>query len=88
MALRQQPGPMGFLRRLDDRVVGRAERDPASRRRVDAWANALLLLIGIGLAVALYLSDHHSAVRSPGTYVLLGIVVIGAIFRIVRSRGR
>jgi peptidoglycan/LPS O-acetylase OafA/YrhL len=80
--------PVGFLRRLDDRVIGAAERDPAARRRADAWANALLILIGVGIATAVYFSDHKSGSRSPAVYVLVGVVVAGAVVRITRSRGR
>ena len=79
---------MGFLRRLDDRVIGQAERDPTARRRVDAWANVLLLLVGGAVAIALYLSDHSTGVRSPGAYVLIVAVMVGAVVRIVRSRNR
>ena len=79
---------MGYLRRLDDRVIGQAERDPAAHRRVDAWATALLLLIGGAIAIAFYLSDHGSWVRYPGMYVLIGVVVVGALLRFRRSRRR
>jgi hypothetical protein len=77
---------VGLLRRLDDQVIGKAERDPAARRRADVWANGLLLLIGAGLAIALYLSDNRSAERSPVVYVLIGIVAGGALLRIARTR--
>lgn len=78
---------VGFLQRLDDRVIGQAERDPASRRRASAWANWLLLLIGVAAAIALYLSDHKN-VDSPWMYVLIGIVLVRALVRLSRSRGR
>jgi hypothetical protein len=80
--------PVGFLRHLDDRVIGKAERDPATRRRVDAWANAVLILIGGGLAIAVYVSDRKSELHSPGIYLLIGAVIGGALLRIGRSRSR
>jgi hypothetical protein len=80
--------PVGLLRRLDDRVIGQAERDPASRRRADAWAGTMLILIGAGVAVALYFSDMKSGFRSTALYVLIGVVVGGALLRLARSRGR
>ena len=79
---------MGLLRRLDDRVIGKAERDPAVRRRVDVWANGLLLLVGVAVALALSLSNSKSANISPAVYVLIGIVVVGALLRIARTRRR
>ena len=79
---------VGFLRRLDDRVIGQAERDPAARRKVDAWANALLLLIAGGVALAVYFSDRGTSLGSPTVYVLIGLIVGGALLRITRSRGR
>ena len=79
---------MRLLRRLDDRVIGRAERDPAARRRADAWANGILLLIAVGIAVACLVADHGSAARSPGMWVLIGFVAAGAVARLVRSRSR
>jgi len=79
---------VGFLRHLDDRVIGKAERDPAARRRVDTYANAVLILIGAGLAIAVYVSDGKSGLRSPGIYALIGVVIGGALLRISRSRNR
>lgn len=79
---------MGFLRRLDDRLIGRAERDPAARRKVDSWANGLLLLIGGGVAIAVYFSDRRTSLGSPTVYVLIGLILGGALLRITRSRSR
>jgi hypothetical protein len=79
---------VGFLRHLDDRLLSKAERDPATRRRVDAWANAVLILIGGGLAIAVYASDAKSGLHSSGMYVLIGVVTGGAVLRIGRSRRR
>ena len=79
---------MSLLRRLDDRVIGKAERDLAARRRADAWANGLLLLVGAAIAIALYLSSSKSVGRSPTVYALIGIVVGGALLRIAHSRRR
>lgn len=79
---------MGLLRRLDDRVIGRAEHDPAARRRADAWANGLLLLIALGIAVALLVADHGGATQSPGAWALIGLVAGGAAIRLARSRNR
>jgi hypothetical protein len=86
-SLRRRLSPVGFLRRLDDRVIGQAERDPATRRSVDAWANALLLLIGGGVAIAVYFSERKAGLGSPAVYVLIGVIVGGALLRIARSRG-
>ena len=82
------PGRVGFLRRLDDRVIGRAERDPVTRRRADAWANGLLILIGAAIAIPLLISDRNNGVSSAGVFVLIGVVVAGGVVRIARSRGR
>ena len=52
-----------------------------------AWPR-LLLLIGVAVALALYLSNSKSANISPAVYVLIGIVVGGALLRIARTRRR
>ena len=77
---------MGFLRRLDDRLIGKAERDPAARRRADTWANGLLLLIGTAVAIAFLLSDSHNTYMGPAVYTLIGALVVRALLRITRTR--
>jgi hypothetical protein len=48
----------GWARKLDDRVVGAAERDPEVRRRGDVVARTLLVLAVVAVVVAEYIAGH------------------------------
>jgi hypothetical protein len=68
------------LKRLDDRIIGRAEETQQLRRRASVQARVGLAVIVTALLIAAYLSSgHHLA----ATLVVVVPVAVGLAFRLV-----
>jgi len=77
-----------MLRRLDDRVIGRADRDRATRRRAGMWASGALLVIVLVVFAADYISSRHRGVPMAFPGVAAGVVLGGAVGRFWRRSRR
>jgi peptidoglycan/LPS O-acetylase OafA/YrhL len=80
-------GLASWTKRLDDRVVGAAEKDPAVRRRGERWARSVLVLSVLVLLLADYIGSRKTHLPLAVPWVIAGML-LGFLVLWIRTRER